>query len=190
MSAFTKAARFVGDLDDDFYADELQRDIWNEASAVGFQSLLWIGMIVGAVLPFAAGVTGAWVALGIFVALLTVANVVVGYARARGIDMYTSQKLRRSRIGVLVVLYLVGAGGAGLRLLLHYGHGRLAPILVGAGIGLVGGLAVSWWASGVGGGRPDRPSVPPSWPSSGLSIRTNELGLECVARSVSGCKDA
>ena len=59
MSAFVKAARFVGDLDDEFYADELQRDIWNEASAVGFQALLWIGLITGAILPFAAGVTGA-----------------------------------------------------------------------------------------------------------------------------------
>jgi hypothetical protein len=141
MSAFVRAARFVGDLDDEFYADELQRDAWNEASAVGFQSLLWIGLVSAAILPYVAGVTGAWIAIGMIVALVTVSYVVIGYARARGIDMYTVQKLRRSRIGVFVLLYLVGAVGAGLRLLLHYGHGSLAPVLIGASVGLVGGLA-------------------------------------------------
>ena len=141
MSAFTKAARFVGDLDDDFYADELQRDIWNEASAVGFQSLLWIGMIVGAVLPFAAGVTGAWVALGIFVALTAVANVVLAYARARGIDMYTSQELRRARIALAGVLLFLTGGGAMIRLLAHYGGGDLGSVAIGAAIGAPVGLA-------------------------------------------------
>ncbi|OZC97342.1 hypothetical protein CH275_24640 [Rhodococcus sp. 06-235-1A] len=141
MSAFVRAARFVGDLDDEFYADELQRDIWNEASAVGFQSLLWIGLITGAVLPFAAGVTGAWVAIGVIVALLVVAYVVVGYARARGIDMYTVQELRRPRLAVGAVLYFLGFGGAGIRLLVHYGGGSFGSVLFGAAIGVPLGLA-------------------------------------------------
>lgn len=139
MSAFVKAARFVGDLDDEFYADELQRDAWNEASAVGFQSLLWIGLISAAILPHAAGVSGSWMAIGIILALLTVAYVVVGYARARGIDMYTSQELLRPRLAVGLVLYFLGAGGAGIRLLAHYG-GDLGPLLIGAAMGAPLGL--------------------------------------------------
>ncbi|WP_206488945.1 hypothetical protein [Rhodococcus sp. KRD162] len=143
MSAFVKAARFVGDLDDEFYADELQRDIWNEASAVGFQALLWIGLITGAILPFAAGVTGAWVALGIYLALNVVAFVVLGYARARGIDMYTAQELRRVRIGLAAVLLVVSGGGAAIRLLAHYGGGGLGSLSIGAVFGASLGFAAA-----------------------------------------------
>lgn len=132
MSAFVRAARFVGDLDDEFYADELQRDAWNEASAVGFQSLLWIGLIAGSVLPF-TGVTGAWVALGIYLALITVSFVVLAYSRARGIDMYTSQELRRVRIGLAAVLLVLSGGGAMIRLLAHYGGGDLGSLWIGGG---------------------------------------------------------
>jgi positive regulator of sigma E activity len=120
MSAFVRAARFVGDLDDEFYADELQRDIWNEASAVGLQSLLWIGLIAGAILPYMAGVTGAWVALGIFLAIFASAYVVIGYARARGVDAHTIQEWRRPRAAVFLVLYLMGAGGTLVRLVATY----------------------------------------------------------------------
>ncbi|WP_415973185.1 hypothetical protein [Rhodococcus sp. 077-4] len=143
MSAFVKAARFVGDLDDEFYADELQRDAWNEASAVGFQSLLWIGLITGAVLPWAAGVTGAWVALGIFVALTSVSFVVLAYSRARGIDMYTSQEFRRARIAFAGVLTVLTGCGSMVRLLAHYGDGDLGPVAFGAAIGAPLGLAVA-----------------------------------------------
>ncbi|OZE33004.1 MULTISPECIES: hypothetical protein [unclassified Rhodococcus (in: high G+C Gram-positive bacteria)] len=143
MSAFVRAARFVGDLDDEFYADELQRDIWNEASAVGFQSLLWIGLIAGAILPFAAGVTGAWVALGIYVALIVVAYVVIGYARARGIDMYTVQELRRARIAVASALFVLCGGGAAIRLLARYGDGNLGSLWIGVAVGAPLGFAAA-----------------------------------------------
>ncbi|OZE91496.1 hypothetical protein CH302_25820 [Rhodococcus sp. 15-2388-1-1a] len=140
MSAFVRAARFVGDLDDEFYADELQRDAWNEASAVGFQSLLWIGLIAGAILPFTAGVTGAWVALGLFFALNTVSFVVLGYAKVRGVDMYASQKLGRARIAFAGLLFFLSGAGAALRLLAHYG-GNLQSLWIGAAIGAPIGLA-------------------------------------------------
>lgn len=123
MSAFVRAARFVGDLDDEFYADELQRDAWNEASAVGFQSLLWIGLVSAAILPYAAGVPGAWVALGIFLAIFASAYVVIGYARARGVDAHTIQEWRRPRFAVFLVLYLAGAGGTLVRLVATYLEG-------------------------------------------------------------------
>ncbi|MBY4129565.1 hypothetical protein HQO83_14295 [Rhodococcus fascians] len=141
MSAFVTAARFVGDLDDEFYADELRRDVWNEASAVGFQSFLWIGSIAGAVLPFAAGVPGAWVALGLFLVLTTVSSVVLGYAKVRGIDMYASQKLQRVRLMLAGLLLFIAGAGAALRLLAHYGGGNPGPMLIGAAIAAPVGFA-------------------------------------------------
>ncbi|MGV8873311.1 MAG: hypothetical protein ACOH2Q_12360 [Rhodococcus sp. (in: high G+C Gram-positive bacteria)] len=143
MSSFVKAARFVGDLDDDFYADELQRDIWNEASAVGFQSFLWIGLIASSVLPFAAGITGAWIGLGIYLALTVVSFVVLGYARARGIDMYSAQELRRVRIALASVLMVVSGGGALIRLLAHYAGGDLGNTWIGVAIGASLGFAAA-----------------------------------------------
>lgn len=142
MSAFVRAARFVGDLDDEFYADELQRDAWNEASAVGFQSLLWIGLVSAAILPYAAGVTGAWVALGILIALIVASTVVQGYARSRGVEVYSAQELRRPRLAIAIALYLIGSLGAIVRLFAAFGDSSLAT-WVGLVTGAVAGGCVS-----------------------------------------------
>lgn len=58
MSTMMKAMRFVGDLDDDFYKDERQRDVWNEASAVGLQSVFWAVFVSSAILPWVVSRTG------------------------------------------------------------------------------------------------------------------------------------
>ena len=49
---FLRTAERIGDLGSPFYREERQRDVWNEASAVGFQVLLWL-------LPLAA-VASVW----------------------------------------------------------------------------------------------------------------------------------
>ncbi|MDJ0395971.1 hypothetical protein QMK17_21865 [Rhodococcus sp. G-MC3] len=112
MSTFTNAMRYVGDLDDEFYDDERQRDVWNEASAIGFQIFVWASLIAGAVLPWVAGRTGSWMTVGLLVVYLTGAFSVMAYARSRGVDMYTTQKLGRPRIYAAAGLYLIGACGA------------------------------------------------------------------------------
>jgi hypothetical protein len=42
-SVFVRLAAGVGDLGNPFYREERQRDVWNEASAVGMQLTLWAG---------------------------------------------------------------------------------------------------------------------------------------------------
>lgn len=44
---FDRVTARIGDLDDPFYAEERDRDVWNEASAVGFQLLLWVLLVAG-----------------------------------------------------------------------------------------------------------------------------------------------
>ena len=39
---FVRAAAVIGDLSNPFYREERQRDVWNEASAVAFQVLIWL----------------------------------------------------------------------------------------------------------------------------------------------------
>lgn len=139
MSKFVTAMRFVGDLDDEFYYDERQRDVWNEASAVGMQMFLWAALIAGAVLPWVAGRTGSFISIGILAVYLTVAFSVLHYARHRGVDMHTSQKLTRPRIFLATALYLVGAGSAITTLILGMTDGRPAfslSIFGGGALGL------------------------------------------------------
>lgn len=116
MSAFIKTMRFVGDLDDEFYDDERQRDVWNEASAIGFQLFSWAAMIAAAVLAWTVGRTGAWIALGLLVALTSVTTLTIVYSWARGVNLYTASKIGRVRGFVVALVILVGYIGVLVKL--------------------------------------------------------------------------
>ncbi|OZF50927.1 DUF2029 domain-containing protein [Rhodococcus sp. 14-2470-1b] len=115
MNAFVKALRFVGDLDDEFYDDERQRDVWNEASAIGFQLFQWASLVSAAVLPWVAGSTGAWVGLGILVTLTVINVLTIGYSAARKVNLYTASKINRVRGLVVAVVLVIGYVGALIR---------------------------------------------------------------------------
>ncbi|MGB2720320.1 MAG: DUF2029 domain-containing protein [Rhodococcus sp. (in: high G+C Gram-positive bacteria)] len=116
MSAFTKTMRFVGDLDDEFYDDERQRDVWNEASAVGFQLFYWAAIIGAAILAWAANTTGVWIALGTLVVATIISYATLGYSAARGVNMYTATKLARVRGIVAGAITAAGCIGVLVRL--------------------------------------------------------------------------
>ncbi|MDQ3276230.1 MAG: hypothetical protein M3Q39_14700 [Actinomycetota bacterium] len=44
-----RAAAGIGDFGNPFYAEERQRDVWNEASAFGLQLLLWLSMLTATI---------------------------------------------------------------------------------------------------------------------------------------------
>ena len=88
MSTMMKAMRFVGDLDDDFYKDERQRDVWNEASAVGLQSVFWAIFVSSAILPWVAGRTGAWISLALLIVALFGSLITIIYALRCDVDVY------------------------------------------------------------------------------------------------------
>lgn len=116
MSAFTKTMRFVGDLDDEFYDDERQRDVWNEASAIGFQLFCWSALLGAATLAWTANTTGAWIALGILVVFTLISYATLGYSAARGVNMYTAAKAGRLRVLAFGVISAVGYLGVLVRL--------------------------------------------------------------------------
>lgn len=47
----------MADLGSPFYREERQRDVWNEASAVGHQLVLWLGMVTAAAMVWIGGAT-------------------------------------------------------------------------------------------------------------------------------------
>ncbi|WP_072804302.1 DUF2029 domain-containing protein [Rhodococcoides yunnanense] len=112
MNPFVKTLRFVGDLDDEFYDDERQRDVWNEASAIGFQLFSWAAMIAAAVLAWTLDRTGAWIALGLLLVLTVVTTLTICYSWARGVNLYTASRIGRVRGFVVALIILVGYIGA------------------------------------------------------------------------------
>ena len=66
---FMRAAGVVGDLDHPFYEEERQRDVWNEACAVGLQVALWLGLALAAAMVWLGGSTALPYALAVFAVL-------------------------------------------------------------------------------------------------------------------------
>lgn len=128
---FVRAARGVGDLGNPFYREERQRDVWNEASAVGLQVVLWLGLLASTVLVWVIGAPAVPYAIA-FLAIIGVASLVtVGYARCLGVDVESSQRVLRLRlVPYVVVLALLAVGIA-----------RTTAVSTSFGVGLAVGAA-------------------------------------------------
>ncbi|MDN3458786.1 MULTISPECIES: hypothetical protein [Rhodococcus] len=141
MSTMMKAMRFVGDLDDDFYKDERQRDVWNEASAVGLQFAYWITLIAAAILPWVAGRTGAWISVGLIIGWFICSMVVLRYAQAHDVDAYTSMKGLPPRVLMAGSVYLIALIGVVAQLVARPGDG--ISTWAGAGVGALVGVTAA-----------------------------------------------
>jgi hypothetical protein len=112
---FGRAARMVGDLDHPFYAEERQREVWNEASAVGLQTLLWGSLGLACAMTWIGGHDVVrWA-----VALLGVVGVaswfMVLYARRQGVSGLESVRVARPRTFLFAALYVATVVGALVR---------------------------------------------------------------------------
>ncbi|TFV62278.1 hypothetical protein E4P41_07905 [Geodermatophilus sp. DF01-2] len=143
---FMRAAGVVGDLGAPFYAEERQRDVWNEACAVGVQVALWSGLTLATAMVWLGGATGLPYAFAVFGLVFGVTSwVVVLYAERLGVRLDSAGHLPRLRLVpylVLLVAFLVGVVRAAPA------DGFLGGVAQGAA---VGGAAVTLWllASGL-----------------------------------------
>lgn len=136
---FVKAAGVIGDLGSPFYREERQREVWNEASAVGLQLVLWLGLAVVAAMVWLGGAPALPYAAAVFLILGAASWVTVLYALKLGIRLDDAARVLRLRLvpyGVLLVLVLVGT----VRAAPTGGFG--ASFVRGAAAG--GALAVLW----------------------------------------------
>ena len=109
---FVKASGMVGDLGNPFYREERQRDVWNEASAVGLQLVLWLGLAAATAMVWLGGPPALPYALAVLAVLGAASGVSVLYAHKLGVRMDDAGRVLRLRLvpyGVLLVLFLVGA---------------------------------------------------------------------------------
>lgn len=105
-SVFMRVASAVADFGDPFYSEERQRDVWNEASAFGFQLLLWGGLLLSTVMLWAGGRDALPYAYGLLVVTGLASAMTVGYARRLGVDA-TARKFRSRSPSRLVLLVVV-----------------------------------------------------------------------------------
>lgn len=119
---FVRAAGLVGDLGNPFYEEERQRDVWNEASAVGMQLVLWLGLGAAAAMVWLGGAAALPYALGLVSVLGACSAVAVLYAQQLGVRIHDAGRVLRLRLlpyAVLLTFFLVGAlraapvGGSG-----------------------------------------------------------------------------
>jgi hypothetical protein len=101
----------VGDLGHPFYREERQRDGWNEASAVGLQLVLWLGLGTAAGMVWLGGAAALPYAVALFLVLGAASWVSVLYAHKPGVCVEDAGRVLRLRLvpyGVLFVAFLTG----------------------------------------------------------------------------------
>jgi hypothetical protein len=110
-SPFLRAARVIGDFSNPFYEEERHRDVWNEASAFGFQLLLITALLFSTVCIWLVGRPALpYVQVGM-VLTGAISWLTLMYAQRLGVDVLQPQRLNRARMAPIVVLVLLlGAG--------------------------------------------------------------------------------
>lgn len=146
---FVRAAAFVGDLGDPFYAEERQRDVWNEASAVGLQLLLWLGMAAAPAMVWIGGASAVPYALIVFLLVVLVALVTMEYAKRLGVEVVGAQvgtPARRARLRAVPLIALQAAFWTGI---VHargdLGAHTATGWVVGLAVGAAAGAATALW---------------------------------------------
>lgn len=106
-----RTAGRIGDLGNPFYAEERQRDVWNEASAVGLQLALWLGTIAATAMVWLQGATAVPYAVTLFAILGFSSGMSMLYAHQLGVEVDDGIRIMRLRLvplGVLLLLFFLG----------------------------------------------------------------------------------
>ena len=108
---FVRAAAAIGDLSSPFYAEERQRDVWNEASAVALQVMIWLHLLAATAVVWIVGADAVPWVCGL-IGLMGVAGwVAILYSWSLGVHVETSsRKSRRRMVPLLAVVVVLVAG--------------------------------------------------------------------------------
>ena len=139
---FIRVAATIGDLGNPFYREERERDVWNEASAVALQLMLWLGLAVAAGMVWLGRTAALPYAIVVLALVGTGAGFSLLYAHRLGVRVSASGRVLRLRLVpyvALVALFLVGALRAAPSS--DFGAGLVVGMAVGAALGV---LALAW----------------------------------------------
>lgn len=141
-SRLLRAAGTIGDLGHPFYAEERQRDVWNEASAVGLQLVLLLGLAAAAAMVWLGGAPGLPYAVAMLSVLGAGSGASLLYARKLGVEVNDPGGVLRLRLVPYAVLLVVGVGrtappegfSSGLAIGIVVGSGAALFALTGSGL--------------------------------------------------------
>jgi hypothetical protein len=108
---FVRAAAVIGDLSSPFYAEERQRDVWNEASAVALQVLIWLHLLTATAVVWLVGADSLPYVYAL-IAMIGVAGwVAILYSASLGVHVEKKTGTSRRRLVPVLVLALALAAG-------------------------------------------------------------------------------
>ena len=139
---FVRAAGTIGDLGSPFYREERQRDVWNEASAVGLQTTLLLALTAATGMVWFGGASALPYAFTVLGVVGVASWVTVLYAGALGVTVDDAHLLRLRLVPYLglVLLFLVGAARVAPE------GGFLGGLVQGGVVGAVAALLFTLWS--------------------------------------------
>lgn len=140
-----RAASAIADLNSPFYAEERQRDVWNEASAVGFQAMLWcmLGLVCAMVWIGGQALFGWALTLLLLTGLSSWLAVL--HANRLGVTGWEGARLRRPRMLVVTALIVATGVGVVVRSDAALSPSGIAGGVVGFAVAMAGAGAAAWW---------------------------------------------
>ncbi len=109
---FDRFAAAVADFGSPFYAEERQRDVWNEASAFGLQLFLWGSLVLSAVMFWLGGRALLPYGASLMVFASLVSYLVLAYVKRLGVTVPVKGALKGWRLGLFLVVYAANVFGA------------------------------------------------------------------------------
>ena len=132
-----RTAHVVGDFGNPFYAEERQRDVWNEASAFGFQLVIWVTLAVGTATVWIVGAAAVPYVGAAMVLLGVVCGLTVAYAQHLGVDLTGREHLARWRMLPYALLVVALALGLVRAQAAPLDAETVAGMVTGAGVGVL-----------------------------------------------------
>ncbi len=138
-----RMAHFVGDFGSPFYAEERQRDVWNEASAFGLQLAVWSALLVTTAAVWVVGAPSLpYVSVGLGLVGL-VCTLTVAYAQRLGVVLTGRDRMLRPRMLPYATLVVVLVAG-----MLRAYEGPVSPSFVaGVATGASAAVLTAVWAA-------------------------------------------
>ncbi len=101
---FVRAAAVIGDLSNPFYREERQRDVWNEASAVALQVLIWMNFLVSTAVIWIVGADALPYVYGMVIMVGLAGWIAILYSWSLGVDVQDSKWVSWPRTVPLIVV--------------------------------------------------------------------------------------
>jgi hypothetical protein len=101
---FVRAAAVIGDLSSPFYREERRRDVWNEASAVALQVLIWLNFLVATAVIWIVGADALPYVYGMLVMVGLTGWIAILYSWSLGVDVQDSTWVSWRRLVPLLVV--------------------------------------------------------------------------------------